>query len=213
MRPSAMTARYAGTHACFWAALCPLVTFSALYLQRKGFSTVQVGTVLSLATIFPAFVQPFLASAADRSRRWSLRVFLTVLAAALLAALGVIFAVCAFFLLRRREMERSGSVIAVGWLRPVALYVFTIGCALVVGEVLMELLASNTADNFWYVLLFLMIGAFLGYFSGRMLLQKTVHVFRHGWIGFGACCLALLLAFSLGMIAANGGRFWNPFAQ
>ena len=24
---------------------------------------------------------------------------------------------------------------------------------------------------------------------------------------------ALLLAFSLGMIAANGGRFWNPFAQ
>ena len=57
MRPSAMTARYAGTHACFWAALCPLVTFSALYLQRKGFSTVQVGTVLSLATIFPAFVQ------------------------------------------------------------------------------------------------------------------------------------------------------------
>lgn len=90
MRPSAMTARYAGTHACFWAALCPLVTFSALYLQCKGFSTVQVGTVLSLATIFPAFVQPFLASAADRSRRWSLRVFLTVLAAALLAALGVL---------------------------------------------------------------------------------------------------------------------------
>ena len=60
----------------------------------------------------------------------------------------------------------------------------------------MELLASNTADNFWYVLLFLMIGAFLGYFSGKMLLQKTVHVFRRGWIGFGACCLALLLAFS-----------------
>ncbi len=114
----------------------------------------------------------------------------------LLAALGVIFAVCAFFLLRRREMERSGSVIAVGWLRPVALYAFTIGCALVIGAVLMELLASNTAGNFWYVLLFLVIGAFLGYFSGKMLLQKTVHVFRRGWIGFGVCCLALVLAFS-----------------
>lgn len=114
----------------------------------------------------------------------------------LLAAAGVLFAVCAFFLLRRREMERSGSVIAVGWLRPVALYGFTVGCALVIGEILMELLASNTADNFWYVLLFLMIGAFLGYFPGKMLLQKTVRVFRHGWIGFGVCCLVLVLAFS-----------------
>ena len=44
-----------------------------------------------------------------------------------LAALGLVFALCAFLLLKHREMERSGDVIAVGWLRPVALYVFTIG--------------------------------------------------------------------------------------
>ena len=58
-----------------------------------------------------------------------------------------------------------------------------------------ELFSSNTADNFWYVLLFLFMGAFVGYFAGKMLLQKTVHVFRSGWLGLGACCLALLLAF------------------
>lgn len=28
-----------------------------------------------------------------------------------------------------------------------------------------------------------------------MLLQKTIHVFRSGWLGLGICCLALLLAF------------------
>ena len=113
----------------------------------------------------------------------------------MLAVLGLVFALCAFLLLKHREMERSGDVIAVGWLRPVALYVFTIGCALVLGALMAELFSSNTADNFWYVLLFLFMGAFVGYFAGKMLLQKTVHVFQSGWLGLGACCLALLLAF------------------
>lgn len=113
----------------------------------------------------------------------------------MLAVLGLVFALCAFLLLKHREMERSGDVIAVGWLRPVALYVFTIGCALVLGALMAELFSSNTSDNFWYVLLFLFVGAFVGYFVGKMLLQKTVHVFRSGWLGLGACCLALLLAF------------------
>ena len=112
-----------------------------------------------------------------------------------LAALGLVFALCAFLLLKHREMERSGDVIAVGWLRPVALYVFTIGCALVLGALMAELFSSNTSDNFWYVLLFLFVGAFVGYFVEKMLLQKTIHVFRSGWLGLGACCLALLLAF------------------
>ena len=112
-----------------------------------------------------------------------------------LAALGLVFALCAFLLLKHREMERSGDVIAVGWLRPVALYVFTIGCALVLGAAMAELFSSNTADNFWYVLLFLFVGAFVGYFAGKMLLQKTLHVCRSGWLGLGACCLVLLLAF------------------
>ena len=113
----------------------------------------------------------------------------------MLAVLGLVFALCAFLLLKHREMERSGDVIAVGWLRPVALYVFMIGCALVLGALMAELFSSNTSDNFWYVLLFSCAGAFVGYFAGKMLLQKTVHVFRSGWLGLGACCLALLLAF------------------
>lgn len=112
-----------------------------------------------------------------------------------LAALGLVFALCAFLLLKHREMERSGDVIAVGWLRPVALYVFTIGCALVLGALMAELFSSNTSDNFWYVLLFLFVGAFVGYFVGKMLLQKTLHVFQSGWLGLGACCLVLLLTF------------------
>ena len=113
----------------------------------------------------------------------------------ILAGVGVIFAVCAYLLLQHREMERSGDVIAVRQLRPAALYGFTIGCALVIGVLLVELLSGNAADNFWYVLLFLTIGAFVGYFTGKMLLQKTVFVFRSGWGGFAACCLVLAVVF------------------
>ena len=109
----------------------------------------------------------------------------------ILAGVGVVFAVCAYLLLQHREMERSGDVIAVRQLRPAALYGFTIGCALVIGVLLVELLSGNAADNFWYVLLFLTVGAFVGYFTGKMLLQKTVFVFRSGWGGFAACCLVL----------------------
>lgn len=89
-----------------------------------------------------------------------------------LAALGLVFALCAFLLLKHREMERSGDVIAVGWLRPVALYVFTIGCALVLGALMAELFSSQTADNFWYVLLFLFVGAFVGYFVGKCFCRR-----------------------------------------
>lgn len=128
----------------------------------------------------------------------------------MLAALGLVFALCAFLLLKHREMERSGDVIAVGWLRPVALYVFTIGCALVLGALMAELFSSNTSDNFWYVLLFLFVGAFVGYFVGKMLLQKTIHVFRSGWLGLGACCLALLLAFGAAELDLFGYSRYLP---
>lgn len=114
----------------------------------------------------------------------------------LLAVIGLAFAAWAFWLLRRREMERCGDVVAVRALRPVALYTFTVGCSLVLGAALTELVAGNAAENFWYVLLFLLVGAFIGYFSAQMLLQKTLRVFRSGWLGFGVTCAALVVLFS-----------------
>ena len=128
----------------------------------------------------------------------------------MLAVLGLVFALCAFLLLKHREMERSGDVIAVGWLRPVALYVFTIGCALVLGALMAELFSSNTSDNFWYVLLFSCAGAFVGYFAGKMLLQKTVFVFRSGWGGFAACCLVLAVVFGAAKFDLFGYSWYLP---
>lgn len=127
-----------------------------------------------------------------------------------LALVGLVFALCAFLLFRRRALEHCGDVIAVRALRPVALYAFTLGCALVLGALLIELVSGNTADHFWYVLLFLFLGAGIGYFGGRMLLQKTVHVFKSGWGGLGLCCLALLLSFGAARLDLFGYSSYLP---
>lgn len=113
-----------------------------------------------------------------------------------LGAAGLVFALLGFQLLKKREMERCGDVIAVRPLRPVFLYAFTIGCALVIGQFIMHIISDGAASgNFILVMLFLFIGAFLGHFAAQMMLQKTVRVFKTGWPGLGACCLALLVLF------------------
>ena len=50
---------------------------------------------------------------------------------AALAGAGIVLTIAALLLFRRREMERSGDVIAVKPLRPVFLYSFSLGCGVV----------------------------------------------------------------------------------
>ena len=101
------------------------------------------------------------------------------------AAMGLVCAVLAFFLFRRREMERSGDVVAIRALRPVFLCLFSLGCALVIGY-LLAMFVSNADYNFPLMLALQLAGAFLGYFAAQMMLQKTARVFasKRVWIGF-----------------------------
>ncbi len=122
----------------------------------------------------------------------------------IIAAMGLVCALLAFFLYRRREMERSGDIVAIRWLRPVFLYLFSIGCALVIGY-LLSMFTSNTDYNFPLMLALQLAGAFLGYFAAQMMLQKTARVFasKRAWISFAVLCLVLAGTFS----AARFGFF------
>lgn len=80
-----LTVRYAGLQCFYWAFECPLVAYGAVYLQEKGFSPSAVGICMALGSVLPALLLPFLASAADRTRRFSLRQFLLVIWGSLLA--------------------------------------------------------------------------------------------------------------------------------
>lgn len=115
----------------------------------------------------------------------------------IIAVAGTMFLVVAFFLFRRREMERSGDVIAVKALRPVFLYLFSLGCALVIGYLLAMFSIGNFHYNFPAMLGLQFTGAFIGYFAAQMMLQKSLRVFsgKRTWLGFGTLCLLLAALF------------------
>lgn len=114
-----------------------------------------------------------------------------------LAGAGIVLTVLALLLFRRREMERSGDIIAVKPLRPVFLYCFSFGCAIVIAWFIcsMQSYGLYGAAAYRRALLYLALGAFFGYFAAQMLLKKSISVFRgkKTWAGYGAVCLVLLL--------------------
>lgn len=107
------------------------------------------------------------------------------------AAVGLLFAVLALLIYRRRALETAGDFIAVKPAAPVFLIIYT----LCVGAV-MYFVADLTSQSLRYV--FLVIGFAIGFFTGRMLLEKKVSVFR--WknvLAFGA--LLAVFGASLGL--------------
>lgn len=117
---------------------------------------------------------------------------------AIFFAVGVLLSVLAFLLMRRREMERSGDVISFGFLRPVFLYGFTIGCAVVLPFIVMSLQSFRyDGGAFWLILLYLVLSTAIGYFGAQMMLKKRISVFRGAktWAGFAAVTLVLVLGF------------------
>lgn len=115
----------------------------------------------------------------------------------ILAAVGVLFGALALAFYKKREMERCGDVIAVRWLRPVFLYAFTFGCALVIGVVIVSLITNGQIEtNFLPTLLSMLAGTLIGYLAAQMLLQKSARVLKKSWKGLVICCALVTLALS-----------------
>ena len=108
----------------------------------------------------------------------------TLIIYALVAAALVVIALLMF---RRREMERTGDVVAVKRLRPVFKYGVTVCAALGLGILFYAIFSGFTSENNPVLLMSLtmIFGAFVGYFASDMLLKKSFHVFRGNWQGFG----------------------------
>lgn len=108
---------------------------------------------------------------------------------AIFGLVGVGMLILALALYRRRALEKAGDFLAVKALEPVFLVLYTLCagafCALCAIED--ELLP-----------VFLAVGILIGYFTGRMLLERTVRVLhKRAFVGLEA--LALVLAVALGL--------------
>lgn len=131
------------------------------------------------------------------------------------AAVGLVFAALALWLYRRRRMESAGDVVAVGVLKPVFKYCMTFGGALCIGALLYGLTVSGgitgsaifggtmlngravnaQALALAVMILYMLIGAFVGYFASEMLIHKSFRVWRgkRRWLGLGVSALIVAL--------------------
>ena len=123
---------------------------------------------------------------------------------------GIVFALCAMLLIKHRRMETASDVVAVKPLKPIFKYCMCIGCALVLGTAVYYAVFDggwlfgsgngniNGIESMSYMLLFMLIGAFVGYFAADMLMKKTLRVFESkNWIGF-IITAALIAALVIG---------------
>ncbi len=113
--------------------------------------------------------------------------YLWILSGVGLALLGL-----GLLLYRRRNLERAGDFMAFQPMKPIFLWVY----ALCVGGVMFYLAEEMVDTAAGYT--FFVIGIFLGYFTGKMLLERTIRVFKgKSWAGLGILYAAVALSFLL----------------
>ena len=113
----------------------------------------------------------------------------------LCAVIGLALMGLGLLLYRRRKLECAGDLIAVKRLEPVFSVVFTL-CAGCVFALFAEIFGMG-------YLPFLAAGMIVGFFTGQMLLRRTVKVFRPRVFG-GMALLILIVAATIGLTA------WDP---
>lgn len=120
------------------------------------------------------------------------------------AAVGILFSLVAMLLIKRRRMETAGDVVAVSPLKPVFKYCLSVGCALVLGIILFSWVSisgywGNPASQIITLLIFMVLGSFIGYFAAEMLMQKTFRVFgAKNWLHFGIAAVLIIAAMLCG---------------
>ena len=108
----------------------------------------------------------------------------------IIGIVGLVFLALALLLYRRRQLECAGNLMAFRWMRPIFLVVYT----LTMGA-LFEMIGG---DLFGINYIFLAIGILVGFFTGQMLLQRTVAVFKlKAFAGCAAIGLALVVSIGL----------------
>lgn len=126
---------------------------------------------------------------------------------AICAALGIGLMGLALMLYRRRKLECAGDFMAVKGMEPVFLTVYTlvIGC---VFQMFFGLFTGNEMD------ISLFIGLVVGFFTGRMLIKRTVRVFQ--WKAWGKCGILIgifLLTLLITKLDPLGIQTWMPDAE
>lgn len=115
----------------------------------------------------------------------------------IVAAVGLALILAGLWLYRRRKLESAGDFLAIRALEPV----FSVAYTLSVGA-FFHLISDG---------MYLIVGLIVGWFTGRMLLERTVRVFRKKNILRGAAVIGIfLLSLAIAYFDPLGIETWIP---
>lgn len=115
---------------------------------------------------------------------------------AVYAAVGVMFALFALLLYRKRRMESVSDFVAIPVLKPVFRVCMGFGGAFLFAAVIFENFFKNSVSGSaaaWVMAVLLVIGACLGWLVAEMLIRRTVRAFPLPWKGLALICLICIL--------------------
>lgn len=125
------------------------------------------------------------------------------------AGAGIAFTLAALLLYKKRNLECAGDAVAFQSLVPV----FQIPCAIVVAAAA-QFFLENFLGVYGYNYLVLSIGLVVGWFAGKMLVERTTRVFRlKNWYGLIALFAAIGLSLFLTHIDILGIEDSQPKAE
>ena len=122
--------------------------------------------------------------------------------------LGAAFTLIAVVVYQHRQLERSGDVVTVGWVRPVFQWGVGICAGLAVGTILYG--SFFRRQGAWAFVALVVLWTVLGAFVARMFLKKTLRVFAEGWKSCAAVGLAMLLLLGGARADLFGYQRWTP---
>lgn len=120
------------------------------------------------------------------------------------AAIGIVLMGLGLVIYRKRNLECAGDFVTIRALSPVFLLLYTL-CG---GTCCNAFFTMFIGDESYF---FLLLGFVIGFFTGRMLLDRTVRVFRkRTFLAFGAFIMAFSLSFLMVRLDLLGITRWVP---
>lgn len=128
------------------------------------------------------------------------------------AIVGIVFMIVALLLYRRRKLECAGDAIAIRGLEPVFMVCISVAGAALAYMFLTMFLGIYRGGPLSY--LWMAFGLVVGWFAGRMLIERSIRVFRlQNWRGLAILAAAAAISIAATHFDVFGIEDWVPKAE
>ena len=92
MKGKNLTLNYSLLQGSYWMSYCALYSFATVYLISKGFNSAVIGMIVAGSNILSSFLQPYVSTIADQTKRLTIRqIILMVVACLALFLMALVF--------------------------------------------------------------------------------------------------------------------------